>query len=68
MISLLFLVLGGGFVGTLLQSLMVLIGTNWDKESFTAGKVISVFKWPIFFLIMFVLFIMVGLPYMEKNS
>ncbi len=53
-----FIVLGGFFVGALLMALMeLLFKIDWDKETFNAKKVLSIFKWTILSFLVFIFFI-----------
>ncbi len=65
MVSIGFLVFGGGFVITLLKSIGKVLTTDWDKETFSAGSVLNVFKWPLIFFVLLCLFIAYGIPLAE---
>jgi len=53
-----FILIGGFFVVSLLFAIgELLFKTDWDKEKFTASKVLSIFKWTIVGFIALVLFV-----------
>lgn len=66
MVSLGFLLFGGGFVVTLLKALGKVLTTDWDKEKFSAVSVLNLFKWPLIFFVLLCLFIAYGIPYAEQ--
>ncbi len=65
MIPLLFLVLSSGFVITLIQSVLKLVEFEWDKEGKNGPRILDIFKMPILFLFLFILFVWLGIPFLE---
>lgn len=68
MIPLGFLILGGAFMATLLKALWDMINKEWGDKKFTGLSIINHFKWPLIFLILFVLFIAYGIPFLEGRK
>jgi len=68
MIPLGFLLFSSGFVVTLLMALWKMINGDLGDEKMTAGSVIRLFKWPLVFLVLFILFIAFGVPYLEQQA
>lgn len=68
MLALGFLLLGGAFVATLLKALWDLISKDMEGKKFTGSSVISHFKWPLIFFVLFILFIVYGVPFLEGRS
>lgn len=68
MLALGFLILSTGFVVTLLMALWKMITKDWENQELTAMSVLNLFKWPILFFLLFLLFIIFGVPYLEGLS
>lgn len=60
-----FVFIGGAFLYGLLKSIGKMLMTDWDQESFTASKVISIFAIPIALFVFLILFIVYGIPMLE---
>jgi len=56
-LSLGFLIIGGGFVGSLLMALMKMLGTHKPANKSLAQHLLGIFKWTIIFTVLLVLFI-----------
>lgn len=53
-----FIIIGGFFVISLLMALAeILFKTDWDKEKFSAVKIVGMLKWTILSFIALILFI-----------
>ena len=61
-IALTFLILGGGFVFTLLKGIMSLLGQNIDKNTNLSRVVLKTFRTPIICVILLIIFTVIILP------
>lgn len=68
MIPLGFLLLGGAFVATLLNALWTMISKDWGDEPLTAGSIFQLFKWALLSLVLLILFIAYGIPFLEPTG
>jgi len=62
LILIVFLVLSCGFVGTLIMSIFKLIGHNWTDADKMGGQILNMFKWPLIFFVLFLIWVLVVLP------
>jgi len=62
-----FLILSLGIVITLFSSVFKLINFDFEKEPMSAKVIYKIFRLPILFFLLFILFIAVGIPMIEGN-
>jgi len=65
MVALGFLIFSSGFVISLIMALWKMINHDWGDQKLTGASVINLFKLPLLFFVLFVLFIIYGVPYLE---
>ncbi len=68
MIPLIFLLISTAFIVTLLRSVFSLLGHSWEEDGNNAKTLILMFKWPIIMFILFIVFIAVGIPFIESST
>ena len=66
--ALVFLFAGGGFVYSLLSGLFKLMNYDFGKDGLTGSTIFSIFKLGIICLVVLILFIMFGIPFLEANG
>lgn len=62
-----FLILGGGFVYSLVTALIKLLNIDW-KDDKAKSKIKSTIAVPLIWCILLIIFMVFGLPYFEANG
>jgi len=63
-----FLILGGTLILSLFKGIFVMLGTDFQEEGLTLGKIVNIFKVPLLCFIGLILFLSFVLPYLEANG
>jgi len=66
--ALVFLVVGGIFVGTLLKNIMTLISSDMNKDEFSGKKIFYIFRIPLICFAIMMIYVLFLLPYLNENG
>jgi len=66
LVALGFLIFSSAIVITLIQSIFKLLNFDFDKNPLSLKVIYTIFRLPILFVLLFVLFIVYGVPFLEE--
>ncbi len=68
LIPIVFLVLSTGIVVTLFTSVFKLMNFDFEKEPMSTKVIYKIFRLPLLFFLLLIMFIAVGIPMLEGNG